>query len=95
MKHFKRNVCTFAKWRWAVPLRGMAGDTADDDLTNKLVAFITEETQSFSCLVAVLVQGLVTVIRDAGVWTRVIFHCSKKTHIILQCFETCTKKQQQ
>lgn len=54
----------------------MARDTADDDLANELVAFITEEAQSFSCLVAVLVQGLVTIIRNSGVWTRVIFHCS-------------------
>lgn len=54
----------------------MAWDTADDDLANELVAFITEEAQSFSCLVAVLVQGLVTIIRNSGVWTRVIFHCS-------------------
>lgn len=55
-------------------MRGMAGDTADNDLTNKLVAFIAEETQGFSCLVAVLVQGLVTIVRDARVWARVIFY---------------------
>lgn len=46
---------TFAKGRRAVPLRRMAGNTADDDLTDKLVALVTEEAQSFSCLVAVLV----------------------------------------
>lgn len=65
---------TFAKGRWAVPLRRMAGNTADNDLTNELVALITEETQSFSCLVAVLVQGLVTIVRDARVWAWVIFY---------------------
>lgn len=46
---------TFAERWWAVPLRGMARDTADDNLTDKFIAFITEETQSFSCLVAVFV----------------------------------------
>lgn len=73
---------TFAKgWR-AVPLRGMAGNTADNDLTDKFVALITEETQSFSCLVAVLVQGLVTIVRDTRVWAGIIFYCSEhtKTH---------------
>lgn len=68
---------TFAKWRRAVPLRGMAGDTADNDLTDKFVTLITEETQSFSCLVAVLVQGLVTIVRDTRVWAWVIFYCSE------------------
>lgn len=73
---------TFAKGRRAVPLRGMAGNTADDDLADKFVALITEETQSFSRLVAVLVQGLVTVVGDAGVWAWVVFYCSEhtKTH---------------
>lgn len=70
---------TFAKGRRAVPLRGMSGNTADNDLTNKLVAFITEETQSLPGLVAVLVQGLVTIVRDSRVWTRVIFYCSEDT----------------
>lgn len=70
---------TFAKWRRAVPLRGMAGNTADNDLTDKFVALITEETQSFSRLVAVLVQSLVTIVWDTRVWARVIFHCSGHT----------------
>lgn len=72
---------TFAKGWWAVPLRGMAGNTADNDLTDKFVALITEEAQSFSCLVAVLVQGLVTVVRDTRVWAWVVFYCSEHTNI--------------
>lgn len=76
----------------------MARDTADDDLTNELVAFITEEAQSFSCLVAVLVQGLVAIVRYSGVWTRVIFHWAGRTEntlVILKYFffiffQTCS-----
>lgn len=67
----------------------MAGDTVDDDVANELVAFVAEEAQSFSCLVAVLVQGLVTIIRNSRVWARVIFHCSKHTEntaVMLKCF---------
>lgn len=65
---------TFAKGRWAVPLRGMARNTADNNLPNKLVTFVAEETQSLSCLVAVLVQGLVPVVRDTRVWAWIIFY---------------------
>lgn len=65
---------TFAKWRWVVPLRGMSGNTADNDFTDKFVAFVTEETQGFSCLVTVLVQGLVAIIRNSRVLARIIFH---------------------
>lgn len=70
---------TFAEGRRVVPLRRMAGNTADNDLTDELVALITEETQSFSRLVAVLVQGLVAIVGDARVWARVIFYCSAHT----------------
>lgn len=79
----------FAERWWVAPLRGMARDTVDDDVTNELVAFIAEEAQSFSGLVAVLVQGLVTIIRNSGVWARVIFHCSRQienTSVMLKCF---------
>lgn len=71
---------TFAKGWWAVPLRRVARNTADNNLTNKFVALVTEETQSFSCLVAVLVQGLVTIVREARVWAWVIFYYSENTN---------------
>jgi len=73
----------------------MAGNAADDDLADKFVALIAEETQSFSRLVAVLVQGLVTVVRDTGVWARVIFHCSEHTgdsHVLAVHLLTCSSK---
>ena len=54
----------------------MAGYAADNDLADQFVSFITEETQSLSSLVVVLVQGLVTIVRDARVWAGVIFYCS-------------------
>lgn len=57
----------------------MSWNTADDDLTNKFIAFVTEETQSFSCLVTVLIQGLVAIIRNARVWARIIFYWKKKS----------------
>lgn len=78
---------TFAKGRRAVPLRGVAGNTADNDLADKFVALITEETQSLSCLVAVLVQGLVTVVRDSGVWTWVIFYCGDMSALAVKFFK--------
>lgn len=73
---------TFAKGRRAVPLRRMAGNAADNDLTDKFIALVTEEAQSFSSLIGVLVKSLVTVVGDSGVWARVIFYCSQhtKTH---------------
>lgn len=82
---------TFAKGWWAVPLRGVTRNAADDDLTNKFITLVTEETQSLSCLVAVLVQGLVTIVRDTRVWTRVIFYCSEhtKTHMLFQFISMC------
>lgn len=70
---------TFAKGRRAVPLRWMTGNTADDDLTDKFVALITEESQGFSSLVGVLVKSLVTIVGDSRVWTWVIFYCSQHT----------------
>lgn len=76
---------TFAKGRWAVPLGWMARNTSDNDLTDKFIALITEETESFSSLVAVLVQCLVTIVRNSRVWARVIFHCSEKTKTVLMC----------
>lgn len=72
---------TFAKWWWVVPLRGMSWNTADNDLTNKFIAFVTEETQSFSCLVTVLVQGLVAIIGNARIWAWIIFHWQEKKYL--------------
>lgn len=72
---------TFAKWRWVVPLRGMSWNTADNDFTNKFIAFVAEETQSFSCLVTVLVQGLVAIIGNARVWARIIFYWHEKKYL--------------
>lgn len=57
----------------------MAGHAADNDLADKFVALVTEETESFSGLIAVLVQRLVTVVGDTGVWARVVFHCTERT----------------
>lgn len=70
---------TFAKGRRAVPLRWMTRNTADDDLSDKFVALITEESQSFSSLVGVLVKSLVTIVGDSRVWTWVIFYCLRHT----------------
>lgn len=69
---------TFAKWWWVVPLRGMSWNTPDNDLTNEFIAFVTEETQNFSCLVTVLVQGLVAIIGNARVWAWIIFYWQEK-----------------
>lgn len=71
---------TFAKWRWIVPLRGMSRNTADNNLTDEFVAFVTEEAQGFSCLVTVLVQGLVAIIGNTRVWARIIFHWQEKSN---------------
>lgn len=78
----------FAERRRVAPLGGMARDAVDDDVANQLVALITEEAQRFSCLVAVLVQGLVTIVGNSGVRARVVFHCSKQienTPVMLEC----------
>lgn len=83
---------TFAKRRWVVPLRGMSGNAADNDLTDKFIAFITEESQSFSCLVTVLVQGLVTIIGNTGVWARVVFYWQDKEVFQKPKTTTTTKK---
>lgn len=75
---------TFAKGQRAAPLRGLAGNAAENDLADKFVALITEETQKFSGLVAVLVQCLVTIVRDTRVWAWLILYCSEhtKTHVM-------------
>lgn len=90
-QYIKMTTFTFAKGRWAIPLRGMTRNTANNDLTNEFIALVTEETQSLSCLVAVLVQGLVTIVRDTRVWTRVIFYCSvhTETHMLFQFISMC------
>lgn len=71
---------TFAKWRWIVPLRGMSRNTADNNFTDEFVAFVTEEAQGFTCLVTVLVQGLVAIIGNTRVWARIIFHWQEKSN---------------
>lgn len=73
---------TFAKWRWIVPLRGMSRNTADNNFTDEFIAFVTEEAQGFSCLVTVLVQGLVAIIGNTRVWARIIFHWQKVQKMI-------------
>lgn len=89
---------TFAKGRRAVPLRWMTGNTADDDLADKFVALVTEESQGFSSLVGVLVKSLVTIVGDSRVWTWVVFYCSwhTKTHRgqsrTCSWFKTCRNK---
>lgn len=71
---------TFAKWRGIVPLGGMSRNTAYNNLTDEFVAFVTEEAQGFSCLVTVLVQGLVAIIGNTRVWARIIFHWQEKSN---------------
>ena len=46
---------TFAEWRLAGPLGGVAGHTGDGDLADELKALIAEEAQRLASLVVMLV----------------------------------------
>lgn len=86
---------TFAKWRWIVPLRGMSRNTANNNFTDEFVAFVTEEAQGFSCLVTVLVQGLVAIIGNTRVWARIIFHWQEKVFSKIKKAKGRTSKRRQ
>jgi len=73
--HWSIRERTFAEGRRTVPLGGVSRDTVDDDLAHQLVVLVAEEAQGLPCLVAVLVQRLVTVVGNARVRTRVVLHC--------------------
>lgn len=66
---------TFAERGWTVPLRGVSWDTINDDLSNQLIAFITEKAQGLPCLVTVFIQCLVTVVWHTRIWAWIILHC--------------------
>lgn len=70
--------CTFAEWRLAGPLGWMTRHTSDCHFTNELKTFIAEEAQRFSCLIMMLVKGLVSVLRDTRVQAGFVFYCERE-----------------
>lgn len=69
---------TFAERRWAVPLRGVSWNAVDGYFSDQLISFITKKAETFSSLVTVFVQSLVTIVWHTRIWAWIILHCVKE-----------------